>query len=174
MENEREFLGLLVSEWSAIGTVAAVIVSLVIGFVGWRGSARTEEKLRTQALRAQASKVAAWQSGNPNSREGYALTVINNSDLPVYGVRAPDLTIFNTSTGVDDPVEFGTIPPSKERSVDIGHAFGDISNTWELFFTDANGTEWHRTAGGVLSLVPASGRTSTSAAGKRSLRSFAE
>lgn len=152
-EREREFLGLLVSEWSALGTVAAVIVSLVIGFLGWNGSKRAEAQLRTEALRAQASKVAAWQSGDDRSPAGYALTVLNNSDLPIYKVLAPGLTRLNINTGEDEVVEFGTMPPLDSRTASVGFEYGDITDSWELQFTDANGTQWRRTADGVLSLV---------------------
>jgi hypothetical protein len=153
MGNEREVLGLLVSEWSALGTVAAVIVSLVVGFLGWRGSRRAEEQLRAEGLKAQASKVAAWQSGRDNTPEGYALTVLNNSDLPIYHVHTPGLTTLNTNTGKDEIVDLGTMPPLDKRRASFGFEHGDITESWELQFTDANGTKWSRTADGVLSVV---------------------
>lgn len=174
MENEREFFGLLVSEWSALGTVAAVVVSLIVGFVGWRGSKRTEAQLRKEGLRAQASKVAAWQSGNDRSSQGYALTVLNNSDLPIYSVHAPRLTVLNTSTGKDDLVEFGTMPPSDRRTVNVGFEHGDITHSWELQFTDANGTKWRRTADGVLSPVPEPPPSIGRLVGQLSSRPYAE
>ncbi|MGM0931150.1 MAG: hypothetical protein ACQEXN_15795 [Actinomycetota bacterium] len=155
MTNEREALGLLVSEWTALGTVAAVIVSLSFGVVGYVRHSMRESARRKHDVRAQASKVAAWQHGSHESALGAKFTILNNSDMPIYKVCVPGIDLFDGTAGKNHPVEFGYVPPGQPFSAPLDPYHGDVSENWELIFTDAAGRRWKRTAAGELTLQPA-------------------
>lgn len=154
MPAESEVLGLLVSEWSALGTVAAVIVSLIFGVTGYFRTSRLEEDRRDEELRAQALKVAAWQHGSHDSPAGAKFTIFNNSDMPIYKVQVPGIDMFDINTGKEFELEFGYVPPGQPFSAPLNPYHGDVSETWELIFTDAGGHRWKRTASGELTCYP--------------------
>lgn len=144
--------GDLAAWFAAIGTVGTLLW-LVFEHL------KRQEDVRTEKLRAQASKIAYWAEVRPDG--GLEFVVRNAGDLPAYGalIVSRDTILASARNLVT-----GTLPPGETRrrvpdedveAVDLdklglalNHDPGLISSS--LSFTDAEGVKWVRDASGAL------------------------
>lgn len=130
---------------SAIATFVAVLVALLAVAVEQR---RGRKQAQADALRERATRagsVVAWQYRERPGR--VASEIFNGSGAPV----------FDVTTTLPGGVELGTevvLPHSPgERLHSLDRAGQDRSIdvlSLEIAFTDAQGSRWHRPAGGAL------------------------
>lgn len=166
---------------SAIGTIAAVLLSLVLALQSQHRSKDLQETLDSerkerefQERRRVASLVSAWtESTYIPSTDGthYNRSVIayvaNFSSEPVFNVQA---RFFTGSSRIpigplSTPIEISVLPSSKTRHWDIsiglmGHSLGSMEIPSEplvsITFTDSMDRVWERSETGVLALDPTS------------------
>ncbi|MFJ3957961.1 hypothetical protein [Arthrobacter sp. NPDC090010] len=176
-------LKLLGVDWSdavsAIGTAAAVVVSLLLALSSWLKSKKadtrlraTEEKLELDRQRREANLVSAWiedhylpsHDGTHYIRQ-LSAHLANEGNLPVHNV-AVGFTCPNT--GAESRVRMGplsvppvvpTLAPRTHRTWDLTLAllawsdehFSYIDDIrTDVHFSDSYGSRWHRGSDGVL------------------------
>lgn len=159
--------------WTAIGTVGAVVVALVVALTQAAVVIVLGVKRRYLARRKVASLVSAWveHSYGPNSSGEYyrrtvSLHLANESDEPVFRVEV--LCGIETEHGTIQlgplaaPRIIPVLPPKREFTYDITMGmlgFGDFAHdsfrglVAKIGFRDHEGTRWERGFDGALKRV---------------------
>ncbi len=135
---------MIVNVITAIGTVGAVVVSLIVALYGWR-------RQDSLGKRRQAGSIAAWLSVD------HGVAIVNNySMLPIYDVvlswGATTGAAGQYLTGNENTVVYNVIPPGtykvslpKYPGTSMGARLGVA-----ISFRDCSGNCWRRDARGML------------------------
>lgn len=156
--------------WTAIGTVGAVVVALVIALVQGGVALRRRRQERKLAREKVVSLVSAWiettyrpSIGGDYYQRSVTLHLANESDEPVFKVEV--LCGIATENGVIQvgpiaaPRIIPVLPPQQEFKYDITMgilAFGPVANdafralVAEVGFRDHEGERWNRGFEGEL------------------------
>ena len=159
--------------WTAIGTVAAVVVALAVALTQATVSIVLGAKRRRLAREKSASLVSAWieHAYAPNASGEYyrrtvSLHLANESDEPVFRVEV--LCGIETERGIIQlgplaaPSVIPVLPPKREFMYDITMGmlgFGDFAHdsfrglVAEVNFRDHEGGRWQRGFSGRLRKV---------------------
>ncbi|GAB4084729.1 hypothetical protein GCM10028784_13590 [Myceligenerans cantabricum] len=123
--------------FGAIGTFVASVIALWLGL----RAVREQRELQEERNRAQAERVTLTRQRSP--RGVPILTVRNDSDLAISGVRVG--TVGQTR---ETRIELGLMAPGREQS--FRRPDGTDSNVSIVEFVDAAGRTWVRSADGDL------------------------
>lgn len=158
-----------VVDWlSAVGTVAAAVIALVVGLFSWAASRqaqkvsnaafahsqRESKDLRDERRResqnqesAQARKVAAWLS--PDAKQEYCVMVQNGSDQPIW-----EIELTHWSLGGSTFAQFPVLPPGNTREIKVEKTVRErfpvesaevpIEEVVSIWFRDNAGVKWSR------------------------------
>ncbi|MEU4361980.1 hypothetical protein [Promicromonospora sp. NPDC023987] len=159
--------------WTAVGTVAAVVVALGVALAQAVLATVLSIKRRRLARRKVASLVSAWvkHAYIPSSSGGYyrrtvSLHVANESDEPVFKVEAICGIVTESGTirlgPLSAPRIIPVLPPKREFVYDVTMGmlgFGDFAHdsfhglVAEVGFRDHEGKRWERGFDGSLQVV---------------------
>lgn len=126
------------SEWSSVGTLAAVAFG---AYVYWEG--------KREAKREQAALISAWFQiklvGIERRIPRVAVYISNRSEQPVYNVVVWSLVV--AAEGLNLPV----LPPATTHDEETAESMmadgGEYTARLILIFTDARGRKWQRVNG---------------------------
>lgn len=141
--------------WSAIGTIAAVVVALVLAGKQSRDTLRRERQI-------QAEKITAWLDFS--TQVSVRLRVRNASDQLIYDLVAQAVSVqgaFRTTAVLDTEErnrEFGAlignVPPGETVSeINTGGGGMHLRFAVEIAFRDAAGRFWLREGDGTIKEV---------------------
>jgi hypothetical protein len=160
------------AQWGDIATWVggiATAAALILTYWLLRITLREQRRLQTEQRQAQARLVSAWASQIERTADGprYSVTVTlkNNSDEPIYGLRAavgPGWSARDRSYTELDLVY--VMPPKshkdEEVSIQLHRHPADAAESLpveslpvELIFSDTAGRFWHRDRNGELTQI---------------------
>jgi hypothetical protein len=154
-------------QWGDVATWVgglATAAALILTYLLLRITLREQKRVQTEQRQAQARLVSAWSShirrSGGNDQYSVTVTLQNNSDEPIYGLRAAVGTGWSINDRSFKEIELIYVMPPKsdqERPTsmlfDQNPADSHGSLPVELIFSDAAGRFWHRDRNGELTQI---------------------
>jgi len=155
------------AQWGDVATWVggiATAVALILTYWLLRITLREQRRLQTEQRQAQARLVSAWSSQIQRAADGprYSVTVTlkNNSDEPIYGLRAAVGPGWSASDRSYTELDLVYVMPPKshkdeEVSIQLHRQPADAAESLpvELIFSDTAGRFWHRDRNGELTQI---------------------